>query len=159
MSPSDRDATVARTHGLVLSILLGLFIVRVIAQLLQAFAPVSFLPRFDVWHSGTLPYSILVLFQLLIVMGCLRVVRGFFSGTVEPSRRKARILLALGWLYLLTMGARLFIGLTLAPDHPWFGAVLPTVFHLVLGAFVLVYGHFHSVAEARLSLAAEQGPA
>jgi hypothetical protein len=40
---------------------------------------------------------------------------------------------------------RLLIGLTVAPDHYWFSARLPTLFHLVLACFILIYGRFHLI--------------
>ena len=60
-----------------------------------------------------------------------------------PSPRKGKILWVLGLIYLVTMGIQLVVGLVIAPNHFWFGATLPTVFHLVLAAFVMVYGQFH----------------
>lgn len=38
------------------------------------------------------------------------------------------------------MAIRLVVGLTIAPAHVWFGATVPTLFHLVLAAFVLACG-------------------
>lgn len=68
---------------------------------------------------------------------------GVFKGTITPSTPKGKILNALGIIYLIGMCARLLVGLTIAPDHYWFSARLPTVFHLVLASFVILYGRFH----------------
>ena len=141
----------ARRYALVLWILTVLFSFRVVAQLVQVWHPVSFLPPFEAWHSGALPYEWLVGVQGVILVVCLRVVWGVFKGTVDPSLKKGKILFVLGSIYLMGMCARLIVGLTLAPDHYWFGATLPTVFHLVLASFVILYGRFHSLASQPLS--------
>ena len=131
-------------YAFVLLILSGLFAFRVTAQLIQFVYPVSFLPSYAAWHSGALPYGVLLLAQDVILAVCLRVVWSVFQGTVIASRQKGNILLGLGAIYLLSMGVRLMIGLTVASDHFWFGATLPTIFHIVLASFLIVYGRFHA---------------
>jgi hypothetical protein len=136
----------ARRYTLALLVLIGLFAFRVVAQLIQAWYPVEFLPAFERWHSGVLPYGLLVGVQGVILVACLRIVWGIFKRTISPSRKKWKILFALGIIYLLGMSTRLIVGLTIAPDHYWSGAIMPTVFHLVLASFVVLYGRFHSMA-------------
>ncbi len=132
-----------RGYAWLLLVLMSLFVIRVIAQLHQAWHPVAFLPSFEVWQSGALPYPLLLASQIIIA-GCgLRVVRRMFKGAVVPVRKQGKILLVLGGLYFLVMTIRLVIGLMVAPNHFWFGAKLPTFFHLVLAAFLLVLGRFH----------------
>lgn len=60
-----------------------------------------------------------------------------------PSAKLGKVLYVIGGIYLGLMCLRLIIGLTVLPDHFWFGAILPTLFHLVLASFILVYGRFH----------------
>ncbi len=134
---------ISRRYGYGLAVLLALFCFRVLAQLLQRIAPVSFLPPFDSWQSGALAYEVLVFFQILILAGCLKVLIAFFRGTVLPTARTGRICFALGGIYFAVMIFRLIVGLTVAPDHSWFGARIPTFFHLVLASFILLWGHFH----------------
>ncbi len=134
-----------RPYVLVLFILSGLFAFRVIAQLIQFVYPVSFLPPYTAWHSGALPYGVLLMTQGVILAVCLRIVWSVFKGTVLASRQKGTILLGVGVIYLVSMGARLMIGLTIGSDHFWFGAMLPTFFHIVLASFFIVYGRFHAV--------------
>lgn len=133
----------ARWFALALFMLTGLFMFRVVAQLIQVWHPVAVLPSFEVWQSGALPYPILLMFQVAILWVCLQIVWRMFKGVVVAVPKKGRILLYLGGLYLVVMGIRLMIGLTVAPDHFWFGAVLPTIFHFVLATFMLVYGWYH----------------
>ncbi len=139
---TDREM-IAQKYVLVLSILTSLFAFRVFAQLIQFVYPVSFLPPYAVWHSGTLSYEWLVAVQGLILMLCLRIVWRVKKGMLIPSRRKGMILFNLGMIYLLSMGIRLIVGLTIATDHYWFGATIPAVFHVVLASFVICYGQFH----------------
>lgn len=124
--------------------LLGLFVFRVAAQLVQAVHPVPFLPSFDAWQSGALPYLLLLVFQLAIIAFCGRVVWQFQSGTVEPSPRAAHVYLPLGGIYFTVMAFRLVAGFSFAATHPWLGAHIPTIFHLVLASFLLLVGFFHS---------------
>jgi len=148
----------SRQYAFVLLMLTGLFGFRVLAQLVQFWHPVDFLPPYSVWHSGALPYGWLVAAQVVILATCLRVVWGIFKGTIDPSTQKGKILLALGSIYLLGMCARLFVGLTIAPDHYWFGATLPTVFHLVLASFLILYGRFHYIASQFFSSKQRENP-
>lgn len=48
-----------------------------------------------------------------------------------------------GALYFLTMFARLVLGLTVYRGIRWFASYIPTVFHLVLASWLLLYGHYH----------------
>ncbi len=140
------DANEPRSSGRLVAVLAGLlllFCFRVLAQLLQAWRPVPFLPPFDAWASGAVPYRLLVVAQVVIIGACVRVIVRLFKGVVRPSANTGRLLLVLGGLYFGAMCGRLVIGLTVAPDHVWFGATLPTLFHLVLASFLLVYGQYH----------------
>jgi hypothetical protein len=139
--PSLKETS--RKHGNWLIFLLLLFSFRVGAQLLQRFYPASFLPDFDDWQSGALPYWVLVTFQILIIVICFRITYQFITGTVQPNHKTGKLCLLFGIIYFSIMLFRLVAGLTFAPDHPWLGARLPTLFHLVLTLFVLVFGHFN----------------
>lgn len=141
----------ARSYGVWLLGLLLLFLFRVVAQFVQWLAPLTVLPSFETWQSGALPYSALVASQLVILAAEGRVVWAFLTGSVVPSAKTGRLLLAVGWVYFAVMGLRLLAGLTIAPTHFWFGAIVPTLFHLVLAAFVLVWGSFHAKHGGRLS--------
>lgn len=124
-------------------LLLALFCFRVVAQLLQWQFSLSFLPAFDTWHSGALPYGVLVVSQMLIIAVMVRVCYRFSRGHVVARRRVGLTLLVIGALYFLTMLGRLGVGLFVLPDDPWFGQHLPALFHLVLASFVFLVGGFH----------------
>ena len=79
-----------------LEVLPLLFCFRVVAQLIQAFYPVDFLPPFETWQSGALPYWLLVAFQFIIIVVCINVVIRFTRGKATPSYKAGRIYLAFG---------------------------------------------------------------
>lgn len=90
-----------------------------------------------------MPYPVLVIFQIVIIVACARVIWRLHSGVTVPSPKTGKGLLIIGGIYWGLMCIRLTIGLTVAPDHFWFSAKLPTTFHFVLAGFVIVYGWFH----------------
>ena len=131
---------------MILTVLLLLFCIRVFAQLLQAWSPVTVLPPFEAWESGAMPYGLLVISQVVIIVVCARVIWRLHTGMAVPSMHTGRILLVIGAIYWGLMSIRLIMGLTVATEHFWFSAKLPTAFHFVLAGFVLVYGWFHYTA-------------
>jgi len=149
MTVNTPERQTATRYALALGLLAGLFGFRVVVQMVQVWFPVEFLPAFERWHSGALPYGWLVGAQGVILVVCLRIVWAVKNGTMAPLERQGKILFALGMVYLITMCVRLIVGVAIAPDHYWFGATLPTVFHLVLASFVIVYGQFHQRASQR----------
>ena len=130
-------------HAALLSLLLLAFLFRVIAQLVQAWRPIVWLPPFDAWHSGALPYPVLVIAQVLIVAVALWCIVGIASGSQRANPRAGAILRVLGWIYAVVMAARLVLGLTVLHAIRWFDAPLPSMFHLVLASMVLALASFH----------------
>ena len=90
MPTSVNGQMTSRQYAFVLLLLSGLFGFRVLAQLIQVWHPVDFLPPYAVWHSGALPYGVLVGVQGVILAACLRIVREIFKGTVATSTRKGK---------------------------------------------------------------------
>ncbi|MBI3779079.1 MAG: hypothetical protein HY274_09260 [Gammaproteobacteria bacterium] len=132
-----------------MSILLALFCFRVLAQLFQRYIEVPFLPPFDAWQSGTVPYSVLLASQVLIIVFYGWILRCLVLDKMQPSRRQGRIFLIVGLVYFLVMVARLLIGVTGLSEHHWFRSYLPTLFHFVLSGYLIVVGNFHLQATAR----------
>ena len=132
-----------RAHVAVLSVLLAAFFLRVLAQLMQALSNVTWLPSFEAWAAGGLPYPVLVAVQVIIIAVAVEVIRKLARGTIKAQRKWSFWLLALGGLYFLVMAFRLAAGLTFLGDNDWFAASLPAVFHLVLAGYVLTLGHYH----------------
>ena len=122
--------------------LTGLFVARVLAQLVQAIHPLPLLPPFEAWHGALLPYPLLVAFQaaiaLLLAIGLWRVK----TDAIAPAPWKYATCFTAGGVYFSFMAFRLVAGLTLFADHPWFSKSLPALFHLVLASFILMLGHY-----------------
>jgi hypothetical protein len=133
----------SRDYALWLWLLLALFVVRVVAQPLALLTSAPFLPPFEAWHSGVLPYPALVAAQLLIIAWLARTAWRMTRAAVAPSYRVGVTLLTLGGIYFGVMLMRLILGLTILTSSRWFSSILPTVFHLVLASYLLVYGRFH----------------
>jgi len=133
----------AKRYWAFLAILTTLFILRVLAQLAQAFGNFSFLPPFEAWQSGVLPYTVLLLLQIVIIVLLIKVVLKFKRGEVSPGLRARNAYLGFGVLYMVTMVIRGLAGVSFAVGHPWLDAPLPTVFHLVLSIFIISVGHYH----------------
>ena len=123
-------------------ILLGLFCFRVVSQLLQSKFSVPYLPSFNIWHSGALPYHYLVMAQALIILIYGYICMQFTLEKIVPKKRVGLIFLSLGILYASTMAIRLFVGLFIS-SSTWFHAYLPIFFHFILALFLIVVGLFH----------------
>lgn len=119
------------------------FCFRVVAQLLQLVYDLPFLPSFDSWHGGVLPYGALLASQVLIAGAMLVLAWRVKTGALRSTRARSVFCLIFGGVYLGFMLFRLGSGLTFWSEHPWFSAWLPTVFHLVLATYVLVLGVYH----------------
>ena len=132
-----------RPYGVWLWILLGFFCFRVSAQLIQCFAPVPWLPPFEAWQSGLVPYLSLVLGQMVFIAVYGRTALAFWQGRIVPRWRTGRLLLILGSLYALAMVIRYIVRMSLFPAERWAGGCLPIFFHLILASFLLVWGLYH----------------
>ena len=130
-----------RTYAVGGWLLVALFAARVIAQPLSL--AVSSLPTFESWHSAALPYALLLVSQLVILAILASATYRVSIGAVHPGRSLGAVALSLGAVYFLVMIARLLLGLTVLSHIRWFASPLPTVFHLVLAGWLLLYGHLH----------------
>lgn len=148
MGINDSPALPSRRYAVWLWLLLAVFAFRVVAQPAALVIKDSVLPSFESWHSGVLPYGFLLGSQVLILAALGWTAWRFTTGTLVPQRRIGVVALASGALYFGVMALRLLLGLTVLSDQRWFASPLPTVFHLVLAAFVVLFGHFHYVYAA-----------
>jgi hypothetical protein len=133
----------SQRYGRWLWVLLALFVVRVVAQPLALVISAPFLPPFESWHSGVLPYPGLVIAQFLIIAWLARTAWRLSRGQVVPNHRLGIWMLIFGGIYFAVMLMRLVLGLTVLSTNRWFSSIVPTIFHLVLASYLLVYGHFH----------------
>jgi hypothetical protein len=143
--------SIDRPTTLILGALSALFAARVAVQAIQYVHDFDVLPAFERWQSGALPYWVLFVLQVAIVTSQIVILRGVADGCrlLWPSQRRAFRRLAL--IYLNVMIFRLIAGLTFADGNRWLDAKLPTIFHLVLASFLLVWTRYESVP-ARLLL-------
>lgn len=138
-----------KRYVVTLSILLVLFCFRVLVQLMQRYIELPFLPPFDAWQSGALPYNALLAAQILIVVFYAWILWRMVSNRMQPSRRQGWLFLIIGLIYFSVMASRLFIGVSGLSEHYWFRSYLPTLFHFILAGYLIVVGYFHLQATAR----------
>ncbi len=68
-------------HGPLLALMTFLFACRVLGQALVAFVGVSWLPAMKQWFSGVIPYSSLLIIQLLMLMLMVKITGEVWRGT------------------------------------------------------------------------------
>jgi putative CocE/NonD family hydrolase len=135
-----------RRRAVALWVLFGLFVLRVVGQLLVAAGAGDFLPPWEEWFSGAVPYPQLLASQLIIIFILAKVCLDFTRGHgffVRPRHSLATPLLALGVVYLSVMVIRYAIRISLYPPERWTGGSIPIFFHWVLAGFVLVLSSYH----------------
>jgi hypothetical protein len=130
----------SRAAAIILLILLLAFAGRVAAQLIQLVAPTNLLPEFSAWQSGALPYPVLLAGQIVIIGVSLFVSARLWSGSLRRRPRLGLACLLFGAIYFAFMFFRLIAGLTFLAGSPFFGAILPAIFHLVLATMLLITG-------------------
>jgi hypothetical protein len=126
--------------------LLGLFVLRVVGQVLVAFFGVQYLPPMEQWYSGLMPYEYLLPSQIAIIALMAVINRDFTRGAgffFGPRRFFAGPWLGFGYLYLAGMILRYPAQLLLVPGLRWFDRTIPIVFHWVLASYVIAVGLDH----------------
>lgn len=121
----------------------SLFAFRVVAQLAALIFKPEFLPAFEAWHGGVLPYPLLLTTQFIILIWLVWTAWQFSHNVIHPRRRLGITVIVLASLYFFVMLLRLLLGLTILSEHRWFTSYLPVFFHLVLASYLFLYGHFH----------------
>ncbi|MDH5544700.1 MAG: hypothetical protein OEZ43_03845 [Gammaproteobacteria bacterium] len=111
---------------------------RVAAQFASLHISLPTLPPFEAWHSGTMPYFLLLTFQILILFAMLRYSFRARYNRISVNPFWGKWLWRLGLLYVLVMILRLIFGQTLFEESRWFSNTLSTIFHFVLAAYVLL---------------------
>ncbi len=128
-----------------LLLLVALFLLRVVGQFVQLLWPQAFLPPFEAWDSGALPYWAILCAQIVILALLIQVLIRVRRNAIRPSRKKSLSYFVFGWVYLAVMVFRLVAGQTFLAEQTWFAPTLPTLFHFVLAAFLLLLGRIHHV--------------
>ncbi len=126
------------TRARLLAALALLFAARVAGQALALTLAPPWLPAFDRWHSGLLPYPLLLSSQLAILAVqfhlLTRLARGRLPHLSPPARR---LVLVAAALYAAVMLLRLPLS-TLA-GHAWHTSAIPVTFHLVLALWLALF--------------------
>lgn len=139
------DPTLRRRYALLLAILAALFVARVLSQFLVAVSDVPWLPPFESWYSGLIPYPVLLPLQIALILLIAKVLMDFGQGdgffvTLRP--RTGLFLMRLSYLYALIMLGRYIVTMIVYPERRWFGGTIPIWFHLVLAAFLYLLGRY-----------------
>lgn len=126
--------------------LLGLFVLRVLGQVLVAFFNVGFLPPMQAWYSGLLAYEYLLPAQIVIIVLMTAICLHFsWGGGFFVVSRPAfgRPVVYFGYVYFGAMVLRYILRMALVPEARWFGGTIPIWFHFVLATFVILFGLYH----------------
>lgn len=141
MQKSESRATMVYA-GLLLA-----FCGRVLGQWLQTVTTIRWLPPFEAWQSGLLPYPVLLIFQMAIIAACLSFLWKIMTGRLKRLPGRGAWLRIAGWVYMAVAIARLVLGLTLIHGLAFFDHKVPATFHLVLAAMVMIWAGFHRRAK------------
>ena len=97
-----------------------------------------------------MPYSVLVVIQILILLIMLWTTCRFSLDDVPTNSQLGKFFAILGFSYCIAMSLRLILGLTIYPESRWFTNWISTGFHIVLAGFVLVVANYHSSGWVKL---------
>jgi hypothetical protein len=124
----------------VMTILLVMFVLRVLGQLLVLLFEPAFLPPFDFWQADLIPYWLLLTGQIVIIYVYHKMIHdvgnqsGYFSKTRKGFTHE---LFYFNIFYALVMVTRFFI----------LGLSIPVVFHWILAAFLFAFIFHHKELE------------
>ncbi len=125
-----------------MTVLAGLFLLRVVGEVLVTFVGIEWLPAAEHWQSGLLPYPVLLASQAVIVGLLVMVIADVWRGHGRLARSRpslGQVIRVFACLYLASMIARYGLTMALRPEWRWFGHSIPTLFHVVLAMCLLVY--------------------
>jgi hypothetical protein len=135
------------SSGAWLWILLAAFLGRVAGQVVVVLFRPRWLPPMPQWYSGLLPYRYLLPVQIvfLAVMAAMAFdVSNGYGFFARPNPGLGRQLMLWSYVYGGSMIVRYAIRMWTRPDQRWLGGTIPIVFHIVLAAFLWVFGDWHA---------------
>ena len=112
-----------------LTLLLALFIARVVGQILVVLKQPRWLPPMEAWYSGLMPYRYLLPAQIAIIALMVVMIRQVAIGA-PPNRSLAIGIFVFATIYAAAMVVRFFVR-----RRP----MIPILFHWVLAAFLFTY--------------------
>jgi hypothetical protein len=133
--------------GLALWLLLGLFVLRVLGQVIVVRRQPGWLPPMQQWYSGLLPYRYLMPIQLFFIVAMTTMAIDVTTGAAVlsgPFRDTGRLLMVVSYLYASGMVVRYVLRMRRRPDQRWFGGTIPIVFHCVLASFLFIFARYHA---------------
>ena len=139
-----RDATIS---GLYLWLFTALLFGRVLGQLVVAKVAPKWLPPFEHWQSGLLPYPVLLVGQAIVLTLMIWISADFSRGAgfwFEPRPRLGLAALVWSYLYFGAMITRYVVRMARRPDQRWLGGTIPIIFHSVVAAFQWTFGMHHA---------------
>ena len=125
---------------LILSVLTLIFMGRVFAQLIQFLNPIEFLLPFDQWQSGTMAYYWLFLSQILILGLQITILLKIHFKTYVFRIYRGKTIYFFGIVYFSMSVLRLLLGSLFLEEHHFWGATIPSIFHVFLSSFFLILG-------------------
>jgi hypothetical protein len=128
-----------RTRQIALWLCLGLFAVRVIGQIEVVLWSPSWLPPFQAWESGLVPYGVLLPVQIMLIAWMALVAADQWRGSgrfwvTQPATRR-RLRIASG-VYFAVMLLRLVMTAAIPPHSLTERGLIPVLAHWDLAAFI-----------------------
>ncbi len=122
----------------------GLFVLRVVGQIIVALRPQQWLPPMDQWNF--IPYPILLPIQLIFIAVMVWIDVSFTLNIGISTTRNAatgNFLITFSYVYVMAMVIRYTIRMYRQPGQRWFGGTIPIVFHIVLASYLYALGNFY----------------
>lgn len=122
----------------------GLFVLRVVGQILVAVRPQQWLPPMQQWNF--IPYPFLLPIQLIFIAVMAWIDLSFSLNvgvsTVE-SPGTGNFIIVFSAVYVMAMVIRYAVRMRSHPVQRWFGGTIPIVFHIVLASYLYTLGSFY----------------
>jgi len=125
-----------------MTLLSGLFFLRVLGQLLVSRRRRSWLPPMEQWQSGLMPYPALLASQGVILAAQTTLNVQSLRGQSPLGGRRprlGRVIRALSRVYFGSMLFRYGYSMRRFPERRWFGKTIPIIFHCVLATYLFLY--------------------
>lgn len=127
-----------------LALLGALFVLRVAGQVAVLVRAPRHLPPMQQWNL--LPYRLLLPIQIVFIAVIAAIVADFTAGPwlfAEPNRGFGGFVVGFSFVYAASMAGRYVVRMARRPSERWFGGAIPIAFHIVLAAFLFVWGTYH----------------
>jgi hypothetical protein len=120
----------------------GLFLIRVICQILVAFFQIKYLPSMSEWYSGLISYELLLPIQILLLILMAKININLMKGKSYLLKKRVYLGRFLFWfsiVYATGMLIRYFIMGYKYPDRRWLPpGSIPIFFHWILASYIMI---------------------